>query len=395
MKSELVKFKRLLNIDLPSKQSAFLWGARKTGKSTFLKERFPYSVRYDLLETDTFMRLLKEPHILREEILALTSEQIRHPIIIDEVQKIPTLLDEVHWLIENHGCSFILCGSSARKLKRGAANLLGGRAWRFAFFPLVYQEIPDFDLLKALNNGLIPSHYLSNHPMRSLKAYVQDYLNEEIQSEALVRSLPAFARFLDAVAFSNSELINYSNIARDCGVSAKTVKEYFQILVDTLLGYRVEPFSKKKKRDIISATPKFYLFDVGVTNALARQKIDILKGSIAGHAFEHFILMELMAYRSLSEKDFDIEFWRTKTGLEVDFVLAKGKIAIEVKITDRIDKEDLKGLEAFCEEHRPQNSFLVCNVPRPRKVVTSSGAHIMVIPWRSFLEKLWNNEIAI
>lgn len=236
MDSSKVYIGRAFELDLPSGQSAFLWGARKIGKSTYLRQKFPEAVRYDLSNSDLYFRLLKEPHQIRQEILELPQASLKHPIIINNIQKIPALLDEIHWLIENTDAHFILCGSSARKLKKGAANLLGGRAWRFTFYPLVFPEINDFDLLKALNNGLVPSHYLSSNPNRSLSAYVQGYLKEEIIAEGLVQNLPAFARFLDAVGFSHGQITNYTNIASDCAVDAKTIKAYYQILIDTLIG---------------------------------------------------------------------------------------------------------------------------------------------------------------
>lgn len=393
MNSGLVKFNRLLNIVLPKKQSAFLWGARKTGKSFYLREYFPKAIYYDLLKSDLYLELSKNPSRLRQEILALpaTSDQL---IIIDEVQKIPPLLNEVHWLIENTSHQFILCGSSVRKLKRGAANLLGGRAWRYTFYPLVYSEIPHFDLLRALNAGLIPSHYLSENPHRSLKAYVEDYLKEEIQAEGLVRSLPHFARFLDALPFSHGELINFSNIARECGIDAKTVKEYYQILMDTLLGYFIYPYKKHKKREIITATPKFYLFDVGVMQFLAKQPIVELKGSVAGKAFEHFILTELIAYRGLNDLDFDITYWRTKTGLEVDFVLGNAEVAIEVKLDNNVDPRDLKGLQAFCEEHPVKKAYVVNQISRARQF-TFHDKTVTIIPWQDFLKELWNKAIIL
>jgi predicted AAA+ superfamily ATPase len=393
MNSKSVNIKRVLKLKLPRKQSAFLWGARKTGKSTYLRQHFPNAVYYDLLKSDLYLRLLREPHLLREEILALSSEELSHPIIIDEVQKIPKLLDEIHWLIENTDAYFILCGSSARKLRNGAANLLGGRAWRFAFYPLVYTEIHDFDLLHALNTGLIPSHYLATDAKRSLKAYIQDYLTEEIMAEGLTRNLPAFARFLDVLGFSHGELINFSNIARECAVDSKTVKEYYQILVDTLIGYFIPPYTKKIKRETIVATPKFYLFDVGVANSLAHQTISRLKGIEAGRALEHYILMELIAYRGLHELDFEISFWRTKTGLEVDFILGKGKIAVEVKISEKVHITDLRGMIAFSEEHRPEASYVVCTAARARKIQLENNLEITLLPWALFLKRLWNGEI--
>lgn len=380
---------RLLKIKLPKRQSAFLWGARKTGKSTYLAQHFPLSIKYDLLRTDEFARLLAAPYLLREEILALPKDKLEHPIIIDEIQKIPALLNEVHWLIENHPVSFILCGSSARKLKRGAANLLGGRAWRYHFYPLVYPEIPDFDLLRAFNHGLLPANYLSNYPERMLRAYVGDYLNEEIQAEGLVRNLPGFARFMDLIGFTNGQMLNFANVARDVGVDAKTIKEYYQILIDTLIGYEILPFHKKVKRDLIQSTPKFYLFDVGIANFLKHRKIEILKGEEAGAVFEHYILTELIAYLGLNEIDTHVNYWRSKSGLEVDFVLNSGKIAIETKIASNISVEDLKGLIAFCEDYQPHHALVVCHAPRKRIITTIGKTSIEVLPWRDFMENLW------
>jgi predicted AAA+ superfamily ATPase len=393
MNSELVRYPRLLKLQLPKRQSAFLWGARKTGKSTFLLKNFPNAVIYDLLKTDVFFRLVKSPHILREEILALPEAALNSPIILDEVQKIPALLDEVHWLIENTKAQFILCGSSARKLKRTGANLLGGRAWRYSFYPLVYPEIPDFDLLHALNAGLLPSHYLSPNANRSLKAYIQDYLTHEILKEGLIRNLPAFARFLEDLGFTQGQLINYSNIARETGIDSKTVKEYYQILVDTWLGYFIFPYHRKVNRNVIASTPKFYLFDVGVFNSLCKRHISELKGFEAGQAFEHYIFMELKAYQGLTEKDFDITYWRTKTGLEVDFILGKAEVAIEVKISSHVDRSDLKGLIAFVEEHHPKAAYVVSLDPNPRKMQITADYAIHILPWKVFLERLWKGKI--
>lgn len=385
-------YKRLLKLDLLNKKSAFLWGARQTGKSTYLKMHFPDAIRYDLLKSDIHWRLEKNPHLLREEILACKPEQLRQPIIIDEVQKVPALLDEVHWLIENTKAYFILCGSSARKLKRVGTNLLGGRALRYHFYPLVYPEIPDFNLLTALNSGLIPSHYQSQHATLLLESYVTDYLNHEIREEGLVRNLPDFSRFLDSATFSNAQLVNYSNIARDCGVSVKTVENYYQILADTLLGYFLPPFHKKVKRDLISKMPKFYFFDVGVVNFLAKRSVNELRGVAAGDAFEHLILMELIAYKGLRKKRYDITYWRTKTGLEVDFIL-DADIAIEVKISRTVHKQDLKGLMAFCEEHHPKKAIVVSLDAAPRYLEIDNDTHIHILPWEHFLKALWAGEI--
>src|SRR4030066_1869668 len=331
------EFKRILNIKLPDKQSAFLWGARKTGKSTYLKNRFPNSIVFDFLKTYLFFKISKNPAVLREMLLAKDKTLLKYPIILDEVQKVPQVLDEVHWLIENKGLKFILCGSSARKLKRGQANLLGGRAWRYEMFPLVTAEIEIFNLLRSLNKVLIPSHYLQDREdaKMSLTAYVQDYMKEEVFAEGLTRNVPAFSRFFDAVAYTHGELTNYANIARDCGVDSKTVKEYYQILIDTLMAIRIEPFKKRQSRQVITKAVKYYLFDVGVAGCLSKRYLMEEKGSEFGKAFEHFLLMEIIAYRSYKRHDFRINFWRTKYGLDVDYVIGDGEIAIEANGTDK------------------------------------------------------------
>jgi len=388
-------YTRKLQIKLPPKQSTFLWGARQTGKSSFLKAHYPQSIYYDLLDTHEMLRLTKSPYLLREEILSMDRKILKHPIIIDEVQKVPELLNEVHWLIENMSAQFILCGSSARKLKTQATNLLGGRAWQYHFYPLTFAEIPDFDLLKALQHGLIPNHYLSKPAfiVGHLQAYVDVYLTDEIRNEGLVRNLPGFARFLDVVGLTNGDMINASNIARDCGIDRATVQGFYQILVDTLLGYHVYPFRKKIKRDIITAMPKFYLFDVGVANYLAHQTITVLKGAVAGKSFEHYIFMELTAYISISRKRYEITYWRTKTGLEVDFIIGNAKIAIEIKSSAQVHQEDLKGLIAFCEEHPQTKAIVVSQDKQPRRLKVNEQLEILILPWKNFLEKLWQGNV--
>ena len=384
-------YKRLLVLDLPPRQSAFLWGARKTGKSTYLKANFEQSIYYDLLKSDLYLQLYKEPATFREEILSFDKARLQQPIIVDEIQKIPILLDEVHWLIENASASFILCGSSARKLKQSGVNLLGGRAWGYHFYPLVYPEITDFELMRVLNSGTIPTHYLSTDPKRSIQAYIDDYLTQEIKAEGLIRNLPAFAKFLDSVGFTNGEMVNYSNIARDCSVDAKTVKEYYQILIDTLLGYYIFPYRKKIKRDIISSIPKFYLFDVGIASALAKKKATTLQDPFVGKMFEQFILLELLAYKGLYNLDFEITYWRTKTGLEVDFII-DGKMAIEIKSSTNIKKQDLKGVIAFAEEHNIRDLYVVSLISRARKI-QCNNVEILVLPYQEFLQRLWEQKI--
>ena len=384
-------YKRVIELNLPNKQSAFLWGARKTGKSTYLKQNFVDSVYYDFLKSDEYIRYSKEPYKFRDEILALSDEEKSSPIIVDEVQKITAILDEVHWLIENANVSFILCGSSARKLKNSGVNLLGGRAWKYHFFPLVYAEITDFSLQKILNHGAIPSHYNSSNIKKSLKSYVEDYLIQEIQAEGLVRNLSAFARFLDIMPFTNGEMISYSNIARDCAVNAKTVKEYFNILSDTLLGYFIYPYSKRVKRDIITSQPKFYLFDVGLATYLSKNYFESLEGQEAGMALENYILQEITAYNSIKELDYEINYWRTKSGLEVDFLINE-KIAIEVKISKNLHNSELKGIKAISEELDIEKSFVVCLEPKKR-LIQHNKKDIIIMHVEKFLSDLWSGKI--
>ena len=385
---EMAKIGRALRVDLPPRQSAFLWGPRKTGKSTYLREAFPDAIRFDLLESDLMLDLARRPALLRERLLAAPEAKLRHPVILDEVQKVPALLDEVHWLIENRGLRFVLCGSSARKLKRGGVNLLGGRAWRYEMHPLTSVEIGEMHLLKALNRGLVPSHYLDAQYERSLRAYVVDYLKEEVFDEGLTRNVAAFSRFFEAMGYSHGDLTNYANIARDCGVDAKTVKEYFQILVDTLLGSFVEPWKKRQERQVIGKAPKFYLFDVGVAGALSGRRIREERGEAFGRALEHLVLMELRAHRSYRELGYGIHFWRTKSGLEVDFVLGDAEVAVEVKGTARVDPSDLRSLRAFVADNRPRRALLVCNEPAAR---VADG--VSVLPWREFLARLWAGDV--
>ncbi len=379
---------RVLRMQLPRRQSAFLWGPRKTGKSTYLRSAFPGSLTFDLLQSDLMLELTRRPALLRERLLAAPGEQLRRPVIIDEVQKVPALMDEVHWLIENRGLRFVLCGSSARKLRRGGANLLGGRAWRYAMHPLASIELPALDPLKILNRGLLPAHYLDAEYERSLRAYAVDYLKEEVFAEGLTRNVAAFSRFFEAMAYSHGDLTNYSNVARDCGVDSKTVREYYQILVDTLLGTFIEPWKRRQERQVIGKAPKFYLFDVGVAGSLTGRRLRDERGEEFGRAFEHFVLMEILAHRSYRDLDYGVHFWRTKSGLEVDFVLGDGEVALEVKGSSRIDPSDLRALRAFGEDNRPRRALLVCKERAPRRV-----DHIEIVPWREFLSRLWAGEV--
>lgn len=366
------------------KESAFLWGARQTGKSTLLKALFPDSIYFDLLLSSEFERFQRNPSLLREIILAAKPSG---PVIIDEIQRIPQMLNEIHWLIENEKTQFILSGSSPRKILRSGGNLLGGRALRYELYPLTSAEIPDFDLIKALNNGLLPRHYLSSSPQKLLSAYIGSYLKDEIMAEARIRNISSFSRFLEMAAFSNGEIVNYSNIASDCGISAPTVKEYFQILEDTLTGRFLHSFQKKPKRRVINA-PKFYYFDLGIANyLLKRGKLEY--GSEAfGKAFEHFIYQELYAHSSYSGLNYPITYWRTASQLEVDFILGDHEVAIEVKSTNLANPRHLKNLKAISEEYQVRKCILVTNDPQPR---LADG--ILILPWKSFLDQLWSNQI--
>jgi uncharacterized protein len=264
-------------------QSLFLWGVRQSGKSTLLKQKFENYLLFDLLKSDVLRRFSKNPEELRNLVLSDETNQV---IIIDEIQKLPELLNEVHWLTENTQKQFILTGSSPRKVLRKGVNLLGGRALRYELFPLSYFEIPQFDILRALNQGLLPRHYDSKNYQQQLSSYIGAYLEEEILAETRIRNLQLFSGFLEKAAFANGEIVNYSNIATDCGVSSPTVKEYYQILKDTMLGRFVESFQNKPKRRVILA-PKFYFFDVGIANFLLKRKNIEWGSENIGHALEH------------------------------------------------------------------------------------------------------------
>jgi uncharacterized protein len=365
-------------------ESLFLWGARQTGKSTLLKKLYPEALWFDLLLADIYQRLLNNPTLLRETVLGNPEKKI---VIIDEIQRIPELLNEVHWLIVNTNTQFIMSGSSARKIIRSGANLLGGRALRYELYPLISQEIPDFDLVRALNHGLLPRHYLAENPKKMLSAYIGNYLRDEIVGEAKIRNAHVFSQFLEAAAFSNGEMVNYTNIASDCGVTSPTIKEYFQILEDTLIGRFVPAYQKKPKRRVISA-PKFYFFDIGIVNQLLKRgKIEI-GSEVFGNAFEHFIYQEIYAHSSYSGLDYTVSYWRTTSQIEIDFVLGNNEIAIEVKSSNNINERHLKGLKSFMEEYKVKHSILICNEPLPRK-----HNDIWILPWKVFLEKLWAGEL--
>jgi predicted AAA+ superfamily ATPase len=385
---------RYLKMNLPEGQSAFLWGARKTGKSTFLKQQYPDSLYIDFLDSETLHRYTQKPYLLREIVEAFPIERRKLPIILDEVQKVPQILNDVHWLIENRKpTSFILCGSSARALRRQGVNLLGGRAWRYVFCSLAFPEIEALDLVHIFKTGLLPAHYLDPQNIKMhMRAYVHDYLGHEVRQESVIRNMGAFLRFLELMAFCHTEIINYANLARDCAVDAKTIKGYFEILEDMLLGSFIHPFFERSKRDHLVAHPKFYFFDVGVANFIARKEVTEVRGSEARKMFEHYLFMELYAYKHLNLLDHSINYWRTKSGHEVDFILNDGKLAIECKISDSIQKRDLSGLLAFKKDFPESQLLLVCLEPYTR-VTIINDVNVKIYPLRNFLTDLWSGNI--
>jgi predicted AAA+ superfamily ATPase len=375
---------RRLTLEDENNDSVFLWGARQTGKTTLLEQLYPQAKYYDLLQAHEFERLLRDPSLLSQELAYLKEGDL---VIIDEVQKVPHLLDEVHSLIHRKNLRFILSGSSPRRLKRSGANLLGGRALKKILYPLVSAEIPDFDLIKAVNNGMIPRHYMVNNPWERFRAYIGVYLNEEIREEALSRNLRTFSRFLEVAAISNGEMIVYKNIAQDCGIDYRTVKDYFEILVDTLTGYFIPGFTSTVKRRAIQA-PKFYYFDVGIINYLLSRK-NLLPGSESfGRSFEHFIIQELIAYLGYTQSSEHLTYWRTSSGYEVDAIIGEGRIAIEIKSTDEVKSRHLKGLKAFLDDF-PQAKAIVVSLDKHPRILNG----VEIIPAMQFLKALWNAEI--
>lgn len=377
---------RYLTINDAKEDSVFLFGARQTGKTTLLLQLFPENKFYDLLENDTFERFRRNPSLLRQELMTLKEGDI---VIIDEIQLIPELLNEVHWLIVRKNLHFILSGSSARKLKRKGVNTLGGRALLNILYPLTSNEVPDFDLIRAINHGMIPSHYLSSAAMiqKKLQAYISVYLKEEIKAEALVRNLNTFNRFLEVAALTNGEMVNYNNIAQDCGIDAKTVKEYFAILEETLIGFMVPAFEKTVKRRLNQA-PRFYFFDVALPNYLLK-RTNLQPGSEDfGHSFEHLMIQEIRAFLGYNNYENALTFWHTYSGYEVDAVLCGGKTAIEFKSSKEVQSKHLKGLKAFKEEH-PEARLIIVSLDKEPRIFNE----VKVLPAEIFLKKLWNKEI--
>ena len=377
-------YKRIFDIEKKLDEGMFLFGARQTGKSTLLKERFKDAIYYDLLNPNVRKAFKRNPNSLWE---ALQDKPADTLVIVDEIQKVPELLDVVHSLMVDRGLFFILSGSSSRKLKRSGANTLGGRAIPETLYPLVWPEVTDFQIDRAVQNGMIPRHYMIEDATKRLSGYVKIYLDEEIREEGEVRELDAFERFMEVAAICDGEMLNYSNIASDCGVSAKTVKSYFQILYDTLIGYEIPAFRKEIKRKIIQA-PKFYYFDVGLANYLMGRHTLKRGTDDYGHAFEHLVMQEIIAYKGYNDKRDIISYWHTYDKKEVDAVIGDAKVAIEIKSTEHVETKHKKGLKAFKEEHTDCRLILVSLDPITRRSGDTELIYIL-----DFLKMLWNGEI--
>jgi predicted AAA+ superfamily ATPase len=374
-------FQRSLRLPAPGEETFFLWGPRQTGKTTLLRKTYPDAYWVDLLKADEYRRYIERPELLRQE---LAHRPPPRQVVIDEIQKVPALLDEVHWLHENRAIRFALCGSSARKVRRGAANLLGGRAVRYELLGLTARELgPAFDLDRLLNHGYLPRLYESERPQRLLAAYVGDYLKEEVAAEGLVRNLPVFSGFLHAAALSDGDLVNFSNIARDCAVSSHTVKGHFGILEDTLLGRWLPAYTRRPKRRVIGS-PKFYFADVGVVSFLARRGSVEPGGELYGKAFENWVLHELVAHDAYHETFAEFHYWRLASGIEVDFVVGEMAVAIEAKASLRITADHLKGLRHLAQDHPQARRVVVCLEPKPRR--TDDG--IDILPAKTFVNEL-------
>ena len=377
---------RHLTLPPPGTETFFLWGPRQTGKTTLLRATYPDAVWIELLRAEEFRRYLGHPEYLRQELAGRDAAPF---VVVDEVQKLPGLLDEVHWLHERHGIHFALCGSSARKVRHGHANLLGGRAVRHELLGLTAAELDaGFDLDRALNHGFLPRHYLSPRPWRLLGSYVADYLKEEVAAEGLVRNLPVFSDFLNVAALSDAELVSFSTIGRECGVSGQTIRSYFDILVDTLLGSWLPAFRRRPKRRVI-ASPKFYFADVGVVNFLARRRHLEPGSPLYGKAFESWCHHELRAANAYTEAFADLHYWRLASGIEVDFIVGDMEVAIEAKASRRIRSDHLKGLRHLVRDHEVRRRIVVCLEDKVRR--TDDG--IEILPAVEFAERLGSGEI--
>lgn len=373
-------------IQLPDKQSFFLFGPRQTGKSSLIQSRLGDSAwTVSLLHSEDYTRYAKHPGQYRLDVAEKQKSGITR-FVLDEVQRVPELLNEVHALLEQFpACQFIMLGSSARKLMRGGANLLGGRAVRRFLFPFTRQELGDtFRLDNALRFGTLPplTDLSDTDKQDILRAYSDTYLREEIQMEGLVRNLGGFYRFLEVAASASGEMLNFTNIARECQLQARSVLSYYEILEDTLIGFRLLPWLKSERKRLV-AHPKFYFFDTGITNAINRRLAEPPDSRLYGRLFEHFMILEAYRHIHYSASESRLFFWRTNTGAEVDLLMEKhGRLtgAFEFKSAMEVGGDDFSGLRAF----RTDN-------PEVPLTVVYRGLHpyetdgIRVIPWQQFL----------
>jgi len=379
------------SVDLPgllAQKSHFLFGPRGTGKTFLAREQLGGKAIFcDLLHSDTYLTLATSPSNLEDMVY----DQITRPgdsvlIVIDEVQRLPPLLNEVHRLIESKGWRFLLTGSSARKLHRRGVNLLAGRAWNQNLHPLTWKEIPDFDLERHLRYGGLPAVYLSREPQEELQGYVANYIAQEIQMEGLVRKIPQFSKFLKAAALTNGKILNFDKLGRDYMVPPSTIREYYSILQETFIGMALEPWDKSTKRKAVSAS-KFYFFDTGVLAALAGMKTLERNSDTFGNFLETWLVNEVRAYISYRRLHLPLRYWRTTAGYEVDMVV-DDETAIEIKATRRVAREDLKGLAALKEEGIVEKFFLVSE---DKTALLRNGIHCL--HWSEFLERLWDGEV--
>ena len=377
-------YHRIFDIENRLDEAMFLFGGRQTGKSTLLKERFPKAVYFDLLNYELRNRFKQNPELFRESLLRYPPQTL---VIVDEIQKVPDLLEEVHWLMVNKGLWFILSGSSARKIRKSGANNLGGRAIPETLYPLVSAEIPDFDLDRAVQNGMIPRHYMVANARNRMKGYIELYLKEEIIEEALVQNVDDFVRFMEVAAIMDGEILNYENVAGDCEVSANTVKAYYKILTDTLLGFEVPAYRKVIKRKLYKS-PRFYFFDVGIANYLTKRHHLASKTPEYGHAFEHLVMQEIVAYLGYSGCDEELSYWHTYEDLEVDAVIGDARVAIEIKSTEKVDHDHKKGLIEFAKEHPETKQILVS-----RDRISRRSGDVDLYYVTDFFKALWAGEI--
>ena len=375
-----VYIERALNLpSLLQKKSHFLFGPRQTGKTSLIRHSLKGVRSYDLLDNSVYLSLSRDPGRIAQE----TGPRDKI-IVIDEIQRLPVLLNEVHRLIEERGVHFLLTGSSARKLRHGGVNLLGGRARTKYIHPLTCRELgSQFNLFKAIERGLLASVYLSDDPRADLDAYTGSYLQQEIVAEGVTRNVPAFSRFLKVAAFCNGTVVNFTNVSNDSQVPRTTIYEYFEILKDTLLLYQLPAWRKSKKRKPL-ASSKYYFFDVGVTATLQGRQFRPGTPEF-GEAFETYLMHELVSWRDYISGEL-LSYWRSTSGFEVDFILGD-HTAVEVKAKKNVSANDLKSLRALAEEKKLKRYLCVSLEPHRRKL-----ENLTILPLREFLENLWNGE---